>query len=263
MIKIFHIFFLISICLSMEIEAQTDSMTWVNGKIIDSNTLKAVPYANIASYSQHLMYAADSTGSFYIQLPVGDSVKVVVLGYYSKVFKIDSVSTQNNDISFFPLNRSSIMLSNVDINLQRKLFDTEDKLESKSSGFDNSNLHLPKDIVMYDKSKDIIPASYKPVFKSRPPLVVFFFHPLSYINYFTSKKERMKRKMSKIIYSEKKMLHLSNKLIEEVSGFEGDELQQFTIYCNKSIKIKANDTNSTLKQKVFMALENYMAAQKN
>ncbi len=263
MIKPLSLYLFLCSCLPIVVSAQTDSTVWITGKIINSNSRKAVPYANIASYSQHLMYAADSTGSFYIQLPFNDSIKVVVLGYYSKVFKIDSVPIQSDGISLFPLDRSTIMLNNVDINLQRKLFNTEDELEAKGSDFDNSNLHLPGDIVMYDKSKDIIHASYKPVFKSRPPLIVFFFHPLSYINYFASKKERMKRKMSKIIYSEKKMVHLSNALIEEISGYEGDELQQLIIYCNKSIKIKTNDTKSTLKQKVFMALEEFVSARKN
>ena len=257
MAKPFSILFILFICLPVVVYAQTDSTVWINGKVIDSSSGKPVPYANIASYSQHLMYAADSTGGFYIQLPFNDSVKVVVLGYHPKVFKVDSFSNQNDEITLFPLNQSSIMLNNVDINLRRGYFSSDKEFGLKGKEFENSNLHLPRDIVMYDKSKDIIPASYKPVFRRRPPLVVFFLHPISYISYFTSKRERSKRKMSKIIYAQKKMVQLSNDMIKEISGFEGDKLQQFIIYCNKNIKIKTKDTESTLRQKVFQALEKF------
>jgi len=154
------------------------------------------------------------------------------------------------------------MLNNVDINLRRGYFDSNKELEYKDNDFDNSNLNLPGDIVMYDKSKDIIPASYKPIFKRRPPLAVFFFHPISYITYFTSKKERSKRKISKIIYSQKKMVQLSSDIIKEVSGFEDEELQNFIVYCNKNIKIKMCDTKTALKQKVFFALEKYHSSKK-
>ncbi len=248
---------LFCICLLIPVSAQTDSAIWITGKIVDSETHQPVPYANIASYSQHLMYAADSSGHFYIQLPYDDSIKVVVLGYSPKVFKVNFVSLQNNDISLFPIKRVSIMLKNVDVKLQRGYFSTEKTLSSKGNEFESSNLHLPSDIKMYDKSKDIIPASYKPIFNSRPPVIAFFFHPISYITYFTSKRERMKRKMVKIIYSEKNRVQLSKKLIQEISGFEGDELDQFIIYCNKNIEIKNNDTKTSLGQKVIFALETF------
>jgi hypothetical protein len=262
MIKSHSIYLFLCVFLPVVVSAQSDSAVWINGKIIDSGSGKPVPYANIASYSQHLMYAADSTGSFYIQLPYMDSVKVVVLGYHSRVFRIDSVSNLNEDISLFPLSRSSIMLSNVDVNLRRGFFSSDKELERKGKGFEDYDLHLPRDIVMYDKSKDIIPASYKPVFRHRPPVVAFLIHPISYINYFTSKRERSKRRISKIIYSQKKKVQLSNDIIKEISGFKDDELERFIIYCNKNIKIKTNDTESTLKQKVFLALEEYLSSKK-
>jgi len=263
MIKSHSIYLFLCVCLPVVVYAQTDSTVWINGKVIDSSSGKPVPYANIASYSQHLMYAADSTGSFYIQLPFKDSVKVVVLGYTSKVFRIDSVSNRNEDISFLPLSQSSIMLNNVDVNLHRGFFSSDKEFETKGKEFEDSDLHLPGDIVMYDKSKDIIPASYKPVFKRRPPMAAFFFHPISYITYFTSKRERSKRRISKIIYSQKKKVQLSNDVIKEISGFEDDELEQFIIYCNKNIKINTNDTESTLNRKVFLALEEYLSSKKS
>jgi hypothetical protein len=263
MAKPLFIFFFISVCLPIAVYAQTDSTVWINGKVIDSDTGKPVSYANIASYSQHLMYAADSIGNFYILLPFNDSVKVVVLGYHSEVFKVDSVYNQNEDVLLFPLSRSSIMLNNVDINLRRGYFSSDKEFEPKGKDFEGSDLHLPRDIVMYDKSKDIIPSSYKPVFRHRPPIIAFLIHPISYISYFTSKRERSKRRISKIIYSQKKKVQLSNYIIKEISGFKDDELERFIIYCNKNIKIKTNDTESTLKQKVFLALEEYLSSKKS
>ncbi len=253
---------LFCICLLIPVSAQTDSTIWITGKIIDSDTFQPVPYANIASYSQLLMYAADSSGHFYIQLPYDDSIKVVVLGYSSKVFKVKPVLLQNNDITLFPLDRVSIMLKNVDINLYRGYFNLDNNSDSLKIGFNASDLNLPSDIILYDKSKDIIPASYKPIFKSKPPAVAFLFHPLSFIHYFTSKSQKSKRKMVKIIYSEKNKGQLTNDLIEEISGFKGEELQQFIIFCNKNIKLCKKDNEALVRQKVFLALENFISKKK-
>jgi len=58
------------------------------------------------------------------------------------------------------------------------------------------------------------------------------------------------------------MVQLSSDIIKEVSGFEDEELQNFIVYCNKNIKIKMCDTKTTLKQKVFFALEKYHSSKK-
>jgi len=244
----------ISFKVSGIISAQQDSLIWISGYITDSETQKPVPYANIASYSLHLLFAADSTGHFFVQLPRHDSVKIVVLGYGTKVFRIGSYTGNEDKSITFPLNRTSIMLKNIDINLKRGFID--DNRKPTSLGI-MENLHLPSDIKPYDKSKDIIPASYKPVFKYKPPVVVFFLHPVSYINYFAGKQQKEKRKMVKTLKEEKSKELMSRSLIKEVSGLDGDSLNAFIIFCNKNVKLSPKETIFSVRKKVFLTLEDY------
>lgn len=228
---------------------------WISGYVTDNETHKPVPYANIASYSQHQLFAADSTGHFFIQLPHHDSVKIVVLGYETRVFKLNSFTKNEEETFTFPLNRTSIMLKNIDINLKRGFIDASKEITSLGI---MENLHLPADIIPYDKSKDFIPASYKPVFKHKPPVIAFLIHPVSYVSYFTGKKEKEKRKMVKLIYSQKADSLMNRNLIAEISGLKGDSLQNFIIYCNRNVKTSIKDNNVSVRRKVFDALERYL-----
>ena len=233
--------------------AQTDQYIWISGYVVDSATLSPVPYANIASFSQRQLYAADSKGHFYIQLPRQDSIKIVVIGYGTKVFRLDAFDENADDVFIFPLSRTSIMLKNIDINLKRGFIENA----PASSMSLMENLHLPSDIIPYDKSKDLIPASYKPIFKYKPPVAAFFFHPVSYVSYFTTKSEKSKRKMVKVLKEEKSRHLMSRNLIKEVSGLDGDSLNEFIIFCNKNIKLLPEETIFSVRKKVFMALEDY------
>ncbi|NPA35375.1 MAG: carboxypeptidase-like regulatory domain-containing protein [Chlorobi bacterium] len=240
------------------ISAQSDSLVLISGRIVESDKNEPVPYAYVASYSLHLMFSSDSLGRFYIELPSNDSIKIVMMGFESRVVKIDSALYESTDDVIIKLQRSSIMLSNVDVNLRRSLFSIDPADKTAVENFNADNLNLPSDIILYDKSKDVIPASVKPVFKQKPPVVVFFFHPVSYVNYFAGKRERSKRKMVKLIYSEKADSVLTRALIAEISGFQGDSLEKFIIFCNRNIKTSINDDESSIRQKVFFALEMYI-----
>ena len=235
--------------------SQSDSLIWISGSVVDSSSNKPIPYAKIAIYSNHLLFAADSVGHFALQLQEHDSIKIFVLGYGIKVFKLDSVYQSNEDLILFPLSQSSIMLKNIDINLQRGFIDIDEKVTSLGI---MENLNLPSDIIPYDKSKDIIPASYKPVFKSKPPVVAFLFHPVSYVNYFAGKQEKSKRKMVELILSQQTDSLMTREMIGEMTGLSDEYLDEFIIFCNKKIKINQNDDIYKIRKKIFFVFEEYL-----
>jgi hypothetical protein len=241
------------------VKAQSDSLILISGRIVEKSSNAPVPFAYIASFTRHLMYSTDSSGRFYIELPVKDSIKVVMLGFESSVIKIDSLLAIGEDEVVIPIRRTSIMLNNIDINLRSSLFSVDERSKKDAEDFETKDLNLPADVVPYDKSKDIIPASIKPVFKYEPPVIVFFLHPVSYINYFTSKKEKEKRKMVKIIMSQKSDTLFTRELVQEVSGFKGDSLEKFIIYCNQNLRLEQNDDIFSVRKKVFLMLESYNA----
>ena len=243
------------IIFSLSIYSQNDSTIWISGNVVEASTSAPVPYANIASYTQHILFAADSTGHFYIRLPQHDSIKIVVMGYEMKVFKLDSMPQDDEAKMIFPIKRTSIMLDNVDIKLKRSYFDSVGMANRENL---MENLHLPGDIKPYDKSKDIIPASYKPIFKHRPPPIAFFFHPISYVSYFTSKREKSKRKMVERLKAERKDTINYRMLISNVSGLTGDSLEKFIMYCNKNIKIKPKESVFDIQKKIVFAFEDFL-----
>ena len=251
--KLLYIHILMVTCLPQLLFAQTDSLVWISGSVIDSDSHHPVPFANIASYKQHMLYATDSIGHFYFQLPVHDSIKIVILGYKTKVFLLDSLTEDADNNLVLPVSRTSIMLDNIDIKLKRGFWN--DKTFTATELMDN--LHLPADIIPYDKSKDIIPASVKPVFKYDPPVVAFFFHPVSFVNYYAGKREKEKRKMVKLLKTENSLNLMSRDLIKEVSGLEGEPLNAFIIFCNKNVKLSPKETIFSVSKKVFLALEDY------
>ena len=251
--RFLYIYILMVTYLPQLLFAQTDSLVWINGSVVDSDSHQPVPYANIASYKQHMLYATDSVGHFYFQLPAHDSIKIVILGYKTKVFLLDSLTEDADNNLVLPVSRTSIMLDNVDIKLKRGFWD--DKTFTATELMDN--LHLPADIIPYDKSKDIIPASVKPVFRREPPVVAFFFNPVSYIHYYAGKDQKSKRKMVKLLKTEKSRNLMSRDLIKEVSGLKGDTLNNFIIFCNKNVKLSPKETIFSVRKKVFLALEDY------
>ena len=234
--------------------SQSDSTIWISGTVIDSASHTPVPFANIASYSQHQLFAANAKGHFYIQLPKHDSIKIVVMGYGIKVFRLDSLTETEAETFVFPISRKSIMLKNIDINLKRGYFD-DARMNTPEGIMDN--LNLPADIIPYDKSKDIIPASAKPVFKYDPPVVAFFFHPVSYVSYYAGKQQKSKRKMVEILKAQKSDTLLTRSLIREISGFSGDTLENFIIHCNKNINLNNHEDIFSVRKKVFLLLEGY------
>ncbi len=240
---------------SLSIYSQSDSIIWISGDVVEESTYLPVPYANIASYTQHVLFAADSTGHFYIRLPQHDSIMIVAMGYEMKVFRLDPMIKDDEENITFLIKRSSIMLKNVDIKLKRSYFDS---IEMANRANLMENLHLPADIKPYDKSKDIIPASYKPIFRHKPPPVAFFIHPISYVSYFTSKRERSKRKMVKLVKAERKDTINYRKLISDVSGLSGDSLEMFIMYCNKNLKITPKENIYAIRKKVFLAFEEFL-----
>jgi len=254
--KVIYITLVLNSLFLINTNSQTDSMIWISGTVVDSASHTPVPFANIASYSQHQLFAANAKGHFYIQLPKHDSIKIVVMGYGVKVFRLDSLTETEAETYVFPVSRKSIMLKKIDITLKSGYFD--DARMNTSKGI-MDNLNLPADIIPYDKSKDIIPASAKPVFKYDPPPIAFFFHPVSYINYFAGKQQKEKRKMVKLIKQGKSREIMSRDMIEDLSGLSGDSLESFIIFCNENIDLQPKDDEVSIRRKVFFALEGFLS----
>lgn len=237
-------------------QCQEKKQVWLKGIIINENDSTPVALAQIASFKKQLAYAADSVGSFTISLPSNDSIKIVALGYEPKIFSIpDSLSDTENPI-LFPLESTSYMIKQVDINTYSAYNNYTDRLKALHAKAQEMDLKMPPDIIMGKGSE--VPAPIRPVFRRDPPVAVLFFNPLSYIHYYSGKSEKEKRKLVQLFHQEKTRQLLTPEMIQEVSGFKGEKLQDFIVYCNVNIQLTDKDTYHTVKGKLMHLCVGYI-----
>jgi len=234
---------------------QVQQQVWLKGKIINREDSVPVPFAQIASYKKLRMYAADSIGEFTVMLPPNDSIKILALGYEPVVACIhDSFSNTETPV-LFPMVKISYQIQQIDINAYSTFTKYSEDLKALHAKAQEIDLKMPADIIMGKGSE--IPASIRPVFARKPPIIAAFFNPLGYATYFLSNQEKEKRQLVKLFHQDKNRQLLTPEIIQKVSGLEGEKLQQFMIYCNVNIHLTDKDNHFSVRRKVMELYMNF------
>ncbi|GEM_PF-3998818 len=241
--------------------ALAQKQVWLHGKVVNSMDGRPIPLAQIASYKKLHLFAADSLGGFKVILDSNDSIKVVALGFDSRVFHLDSLDVDADKMYRFPLKATSYQIKQVDVNSNWHYSNYLARRSVMRSKQKELNLMLPSDIKLGKKPD--IPADIQPAYSEPPPIYAAALQPLSYMHYYTSKSERRKVKYLKLLEEEKQRTLLTVDLMKEISGLEGDELQKFIIYCNANIKLNKKDTALTVKYKVIDLFDEYKSNSNN
>lgn len=251
--KVLFLLFLFSAFCDDETFSQQDSLIVFSGILMEDETDRPVPYAYIASYTQHLMYSSDSSGRFFIYLPVHDSLKIVTLGFSPVVVKLDSLELQNSDDVVIQLKRSSYLLRNVDVNLHRGFFDItendEDKakeriihLEDLNSG--NKNIVDIREVMGLQRAKagtfGITPGS------------------IAMIARIFKRKKQRKHLIFDISTPHLKEL-ISPKNLSEYTGFKGARLDSFIVFLRKHYTFDPKFNDYEVMEMVQTACDKFMA----
>jgi len=249
MIKELTLFTFLSLMLGTSGLGQSRQQIWLKGQVMNAADSMPVPFAQIASYKKLLMYAADSIGEFTIMLPLNDSIKILALGFEPVVVTIcDSFSNTEKPV-LFPMVKISYQIQQVDINAYSTYRKYNEDLKTMHTKAQEMDLKLPADIIMGKGSE--IPAPIRPVFAQKPPIAAAFWNPFSYATYYLSKQEKEKRQLVKLFHKDKVRQLLTPDIMQEVSGLEGEKLQQFMIYCNVNIQLTDKDTYTSVRSKVM------------
>ena len=227
------------LCLSSNfVLSQYPGEVWIKGKVIDHENGKPVPYAQVASYSLVSVFAADSAGVFQIEVPVSDSLRVVALGYHPVLIKASDIT----GVITIRLERMTYMLKQVDV--------------YRMTANENLSRVLPSDIKLGVENP--IPVAMRgDAFNRRPPVIVAVINPLSFAQYHLSGKEKAKRKLRATIANEKRLSLLQRDEVERLSGYSGPKLEEFWLFCIRTIRVELYDNQVTLELKILEARSKY------
>ncbi|MCG8581231.1 MAG: hypothetical protein MI866_15020 [Bacteroidales bacterium] len=222
---------------------------WLHGQVVNKDNNKHIALAQIASYKNMKLFAADSLGQFRVILDSNDSIKIVAIGYKALTINLDSMYIDADLMYSFLLEPMSYMIDRVDINSNRHYANYLDELKALRSKQMEMDLQLPSHIQLGRQPE--IPVDVLPTFKRGPMISDFIYKPVDVLYYYTARSEKRKRKMMKLLAYEKQQKKLTRELIKGVCGYEGDQLNDFIAYCNANIQVESNDTTVTLRYKIW------------
>ncbi|WP_430815743.1 hypothetical protein [Carboxylicivirga sp. RSCT41] len=222
---------------------------WLHGQVVNELDKKLVPRAQIASYKNMELFAADSLGQFKVILDSSDSIKIVALGYEALTVYLDTMGIDADVMYSFLLKPISYQIDQVNINSNKHYNDYLEELKALRSKQMEMDLQLPSHIQL-GRQPDI-PVDVLPTFRDGPIISDFIKKPFFVLYYYTAKSEKRKRKMVKLLTYEKQQKKLTRQLIEGVCGYKGDQLNDFIAYCNANIVVTTEDTAISLRYKIL------------
>jgi hypothetical protein len=186
----------------------------LQGRIISAADSLAVPYANIINYRTHSGTTTNSDGYFSIEMLNIDSLIVTSVGFEQKKIKVPSNYSGYSTLVFIML-PSNYALGEVVVEGERPKVDL-----GLGAG----------------KPTDIAPELRGDAFNDAPPILAAFFNPVSYWQYYLSKKEKRKREVRKEMIIQKNWeMHSQNYNKEKVmmlTGMNDMEADSFMVWFN-------------------------------
>lgn len=200
----------------------------LHGILLTAETSRPVALCNVFNETKRTANISDTNGTFNMLVSIGDTLIITALGYYGKTFKVLSIH-RNTKVPIY-LNIRSYEIDELRFSMPRTY-----------SGFKKAFLEVEpeKDLPMAELPR------YNPYI--RPKLLdtnyiysrsFKIFHPISGFYYNNNKEEQSKRKVR---YLQEQQLHqaevdakYNNEIIQRITGFSGDTLMNFNLYCSFS-----------------------------
>ncbi len=186
----------------------------LQGRIISAADSLPVPYANIINNRTHSGTITNTDGRFSLEMLNIDSLIVTSVGFENGLIKVPSNYTGYGTITFTLLPRN-YAIGEVDVAGEKPKVDL---------GFEVGT------------ASDIAPELRGDAFNEAPPIVAAFFNPISYWQYYLSRKEKRKRAVRREMVIQKNWeMHSQNYNKEKVmllTGMNDLEADSFMIWFN-------------------------------
>jgi hypothetical protein len=184
-----------------------------------------VPYANIFNFRTHTFVTANDQGRFTMEMLNIDSLEISSLGFSKTTVHIPANYNEMNVLLLYA-KPVRIALPQVDV--------TGEQAKVNMDG------------VKIGKKMDLDPQLRGDAYNKKPPVLAAVFNPVSFLHYYTSKREQEKRETRKAIVTEKKWEYLSQyynkKLVMELTGLAEFQADAFMLYFNNKDLFSALNT---------------------
>jgi hypothetical protein len=184
------------------------------GQIINATDSSAVPYANIINNRTHTGTITNSNGYFSLEMLNIDSLIITSVGFENTTLKVPRNYNEYN-VFIFIMKPKKYGIGEVKVTGERQKIDLG---------------------IGAGKPIDISPELRGDAFNEAPPLLAAFFNPISYWQYYLSKKEKRKRKVREAIKLEKNWeMHSKNYNKDKVmllTGLNEMQADSFMIWFN-------------------------------
>jgi len=183
-------------------------------QVISAADSSAVPYANIINNRTHSGTITNVEGFFFLEMLNIDSLVISSVGYEKAVLKVPR-NYSEYDVFTFIINPMNYALGEVNVKGERQKIDL---------GFETGT------------PINIAPELRGDAFNEAPPILAAFFNPISYWQYYLSKKEKRKRNVRDAMVLEKNWeMHSENYNKEKVmmlTGLKEADADTFMIWFN-------------------------------
>lgn len=174
-----------------------------------------VPFAYILNFRTHMVVTANDQGRFTMEMLNIDSLEISSLGYSKTIVHIPANYMEMNTLLLYA---KPVRIALPQVNVTGE--------QSK----------VNMDGVKIGKKMDLDPQLRGDAYNKKPPVLAAVFNPVSFLHYYTSKREQEKRDTRKAIITEKKWEFLSQnynkKLVMELTGLADFQADAFMLYFN-------------------------------
>lgn len=202
-------------------------------KIINAADSSAVPYANIINNRTHGGTITNANGSFSLEMLNVDSLIITSIGFERSVLKVPR-NYSEYDVFIFIMNPINYAVGEVQVTGEKQKVDL---------GFETGN------------PTDIAPELRGDAFNESPPILAAFINPISYWQYYLSKKEKRKRNVRDAqvlehnwaLYSE----NYNKERVMVLTGLKEAEADTFMIWFNSQNVLPYTSTEYQIRASII------------
>lgn len=221
-------------------EEEIDPMLiYFKAQVISAADSSAVPYANIINNRTHSGTITNGDGYFSLEMLNIDSLNITSVGYEKSILKVPRNYSEYN-VFVFIMNPMNYAVGEVQVTGER---------QRVNLGFETGT------------PIDIAPELRGDAFNESPPILAAFFNPVSYWQYYLSKKEKRKRKVRTAISLEKNWeLHSKNYNKEKVmmlTGLKEAEADTFMMWFNGQNVLPYTSTEYQIRASIIQYYQLY------
>ncbi len=186
----------------------------LQARIVSAADSSPVPYANIINYRTHGGTITKQDGYFTLEMLNIDSLVVTSVGYAKCIIKVP-YNYSGQEVLVFKMLPLNYALGEVQVQGDKPKVDL-----GLGTG----------------KPVDIDPELRGDAFNETPPIIAAFFNPISYWQYYLSKREKRKREVRKAMILEKNWeLYSQNynkEMVMKLTGMNEPEADSFMVWFN-------------------------------